>query len=293
MRRLLVIAILLLATLAQAGEFSTPDQKIRDGLVKSLASQNFMFAGPTGGTGRPTFRLIVPGDIANALTTPGPIGGTTSSTGQFTNVCVGPSPCTLDGTTGNVDVDNGLQLNDPSGGVHNTWKSVLLIDGLHNLQLGDGVTGKGEWGSGTDFESADGTGADWELTRSVLGGGNPGVSFGTVNVAPDTGIERTGVAALKVTGSVAIAGYVKGQTAAAISGGGALSTGSNSFAGTITGLAATGNVLTPGFTCANAVVAAFEDDTTAGGVKITARTTTTVTFSATLSDTADYIASCR
>jgi hypothetical protein len=78
-----------------------------------------------------------------------------------------------------------------------------------------------------------------------------------------------------------------------ISGGGALSTGSNSFSGRITGLAATSNVLTPGFTCPNAVTATFQDDTTAGGVLVTGQSATTVTFSATAADTADYTASCR
>jgi hypothetical protein len=78
-----------------------------------------------------------------------------------------------------------------------------------------------------------------------------------------------------------------------IAGGGALATGSNSFAGTVTASAATGNVITPGFTCANKVILAVSDETTAGGAKVTASTTTTATYSATASDTVDYIASCR
>src|SRR5262249_17756729 len=78
-----------------------------------------------------------------------------------------------------------------------------------------------------------------------------------------------------------------------ISGGGSLSTGSTSFVGTITAAAATGNVLTPGFTCPNVVVGVFQDDTTAGGVKVTAQNTTTITFSATVSDTVEYSVSCR
>lgn len=82
-------------------------------------------------------------------------------------------------------------------------------------------------------------------------------------------------------------------TVPTISGGGSLSTGSNSFAGRITSLAATSNVLTPGFTCANAVTCVFQDDTTVGGVKVTAQATTTETFSATASDTADYHCGCR
>lgn len=86
---------------------------------------------------------------------------------------------------------------------------------------------------------------------------------------------------------------VTGLGTAGISGGGSLSTGSNSFAGMITGTAATGNVLTPGFTCAHDVIAALQDDTTAGGAKVTAQSATTVTFSATASDTVEYITGCR
>jgi len=88
-------------------------------------------------------------------------------------------------------------------------------------------------------------------------------------------------------------GYIGSTKAASISGGGSLSTGSNSFAGRITGLAAASNVLTPSFTCPNAVTCTFQDDTTVGGVLVTAQSTTTITFSATASDTADYICSCR
>ncbi len=79
----------------------------------------------------------------------------------------------------------------------------------------------------------------------------------------------------------------------AIAGGGALATGSNGFAGRITGLAATGNILTTGYTCPNAVTCSFEDDTTLGGVKVTAQSTTTSTFSATAADVADYVCGCR
>jgi hypothetical protein len=84
-----------------------------------------------------------------------------------------------------------------------------------------------------------------------------------------------------------------GTVAARISGGGKLATGSNSFAGRITELAATGNVLMPGFTCPNAVTATFQDNTTAGGVQVTAQSATSVTFSATASDTVDYLTGCR
>jgi hypothetical protein len=88
-------------------------------------------------------------------------------------------------------------------------------------------------------------------------------------------------------------GGMSGGAFASISGGGALSTGSNSFAGTVTGAATTGNVLAPGFTCPNAVVLTLTDNTTAGGAKQTASSATTGTFSATANDSVNYLAGCR
>jgi hypothetical protein len=102
-----------------------------------------------------------------------------------------------------------------------------------------------------------------------------------------------GASNLTVVGTVNAKEHTGTTSGVSVSGGGTLSTGSNSFAGRITGLAATSNILTPGFTCPNAVTATFQDDTTAGGVLVTAQNATTVTFSATASDTADYIVSCR
>lgn len=81
--------------------------------------------------------------------------------------------------------------------------------------------------------------------------------------------------------------------APAISGGGSLSTGSSGQFGNMTALAASSNVLTPGFTCSNCVVCAFEDNVTAGGIKQTACNATTITFSATASDSGNYVCGCR
>lgn len=52
-------------------------------------------------------------------------------------------------------------------------------------------------------------------------------------------------------------------------------------------------MLTPGFTCTNGVLLILTDNTTAGGAKQTASTTTTGTFSATANDSVNYLASCR
>jgi len=78
-----------------------------------------------------------------------------------------------------------------------------------------------------------------------------------------------------------------------VSGGGALATGSNSYVGTVTSSAASGNVITPGFTCPTAVVCMLSDETTKGGANVTASNATTCTYSATASDTVDYLVSCR
>lgn len=44
------------------------------------------------------------GGASFSAAAPGAIGGTTSNTGQFTNLCSGASPCTLPGITGSVNV---------------------------------------------------------------------------------------------------------------------------------------------------------------------------------------------
>jgi hypothetical protein len=56
-------------------------------LTGTLATQtaNTVWAGPSSGSAAaPTFRAVASADIATALTTPGPIGGTTANTGAFT-----------------------------------------------------------------------------------------------------------------------------------------------------------------------------------------------------------------
>ncbi len=97
---------------------------------------------------------------------------------------------------------------------------------------------------------------------------------------------------IKADEPVVLGSAIYGNGTPSISGGGTLAAGSNQFAGHITGVAASSNVLTPGPTCPHETVCILGDETTAGGVKVTAVTTTTCTFSATASDTVDYIASC-
>jgi hypothetical protein len=95
------------------------------------------------------------------------------------------------------------------------------------------------------------------------------------------------------THDIHIGRTIVGDASVGISGGGALSGGSNSYTGSVTGLAAANNILTPGFTCPNAVVAIFQDNVTPGGILLTASSTTAVTFSATANDRAGYITGCR
>lgn len=94
-------------------------------------------------------------------------------------------------------------------------------------------------------------------------------------------------------GGLQFAAPPKGFNAPGISGGATLATGSNSFSATTTSTAATGNVFTPGFTCPNKVVCILSDETTLGGADVTASTTTTCTFAATLNDVVDIAAGCR
>jgi hypothetical protein len=86
---------------------------------------------------------------------------------------------------------------------------------------------------------------------------------------------------------------LSGNSGASISGGGSLGANSSSVFGTMTGLATTANVLTTGQTCPHNVVAIFQDNTTPGGIKVTASNATTITFSATSSDVGSYIAGCN
>lgn len=76
-----------------------------------------------------------------------------------------------------------------------------------------------------------------------------------------------------------------------VSGGGALAAGATSFSGAITGLVATGNVLTIGCTCPHALTAIMTDDN-GGQVQYTNRTATSITFNATAGHVVDYQASC-
>ena len=91
-----------------------------------------------------------------------------------------------------------------------------------------------------------------------------------------------------LAGKLAICG-----AAPAISGGGALTSGATSFMGSITNLAATGNVLTMGCSCPGSMQAVIIDIITGQGIVQTARTTNSVTFSATAAHAATYMASCN
>jgi hypothetical protein len=79
-----------------------------------------------------------------------------------------------------------------------------------------------------------------------------------------------------------------GASTPTLSGGGTLNAGSNSFAGTIGNIAATGNVLTPGFTCIHYPVMDFNDISTGAVIVLTGRNTTSVTFAGTATHEVDY-----
>jgi hypothetical protein len=76
-----------------------------------------------------------------------------------------------------------------------------------------------------------------------------------------------------------------------IGGGGVLLTGSNSYVGVITGIAATANTLLTGVTCPHNTVISLYDDN-GGVVTLTARTVSGVQFSGTAGHAVDYFASC-
>ena len=135
---------------------------------------------------------------------------------------------------------------------------------------------------------------DFELVTSspAAGTGNNALTTNNINIG------AFGVANA-ISGAVATPTQTVPQVLyapASISGGATLTTNAgipaNSLAGSFTGAQAS-NVLTPGLVCTNAVVCAFQDDTTAGGIKVTARTKTTITFSASVNDAGEYVCGCR
>jgi hypothetical protein len=96
-----------------------------------------------------------------------------------------------------------------------------------------------------------------------------------------------------VSGSPSNTGIVYGPTfigtgTPSISGGGNLAVGSNSFSGAIGNIAATSNVLSPGFTCAHYPVMTLNDITSGAVIALTARSTTSITFAGTATHEVDY-----
>jgi hypothetical protein len=104
----------------------------------------------------------------------------------------------------------------------------------------------------------------------------------TAYVLPTRNTTGDGTFAGAVSGA-----YFIGNLVPSIGGGGALTAGSNSTTGIITSIAATGNVLTPGFTCPHSVVGAITDEVSAA-ILYTARNATTVTFNGTAGHNVDY-----
>lgn len=91
------------------------------------------------------------------------------------------------------------------------------------------------------------------------------------------------------TGNSVITNFIAGAGTPTISGGGTFVTGSNSTTGDISGAAATGNVFSPGFTCAHYVIGSFMDINSRTFVAIAGRNTTSVTFGVTTAgDNVDY-----
>jgi hypothetical protein len=151
-----------------------------------------------------------------------------------------------------------IQINDPGS----SWNGYLLLS--------------------SDIESGCGTG---DYAPAVLNGHLPNIQVSDEQIAASTQYNPT------TLGNQIIPRATYSSGGASISGGGTLT--GNSMFGNITGLAATGNVLTPGFTCPIDVICSFQDNTTAGGIKVTARSATSITFSATASDSADYTCGCK
>ncbi|MGH7840223.1 MAG: hypothetical protein ACREQT_01715, partial [Candidatus Binataceae bacterium] len=132
---------------------------------------------------------------------------------------------------------------------------------------------------------------------TLLGCGDAVESYSGSGVAElyDHGQGTTAVGAMTInqTGGLS-AVTLTGAGTPAISGGGALSTGSNSLVGNITGTGASNTLTLPSSAaCPNAVVLTLTDNTTTGGAKQTAQTATSATFSTTAADNVNYSIGCR
>lgn len=106
------------------------------GLLTIAASLAFALGGGGGLTGSG-------GGSSFAPASPGAIGGTTSSTGQFTNIAVGASVPALDGTTGDASVTaafvcttNNVSCVTQQNNVSSGTVRLLELDSANNVQLG-------------------------------------------------------------------------------------------------------------------------------------------------------------
>ena len=207
-----------------------------------------------------------------------------------------PSACNIASYERGGTTNAGFQLGSPTGGAMGNGTlnlgAAFYENGINGLGIGGLTLQQFSSNEALDVGQLV-NGHDAILLQRQTDSGPSGYLIRAINKANNANEFSMDTSGNAVFSGNATANYYTGGATPGISGGGSLSTGSNSFAGRITGLAASSNVLTPGFTCPNAVTAVFEDDTTVGGVKVTAQSTTTVTFSATASDTADYIAGCR
>jgi hypothetical protein len=106
----------------------------------------------TSTSGAPAYRAIATADIATALTTPGPIGGTTASTGAFTTLTSSNTTDSTTTATGAIQTLGGLGvaksifaggiINIPAttstvGQIKQAGTSLLHSYGTQNLFLGD------------------------------------------------------------------------------------------------------------------------------------------------------------
>lgn len=152
----------------------------------NFASQtaNTFLCAPNGSAGVPTFRVIATADIATALTTPGPIGGTTASTGIFTGLTV----------NGNVSLGGDGGVTTPQrvltvfGGANTDLAPVIqwYRAGQIVFQSAVATSGKlkfGAWASNTDALITAATGMTLDSTGAVLATSFNGIT-GLASVAP-------------------------------------------------------------------------------------------------------------
>jgi hypothetical protein len=148
--------------------------------------------------------------------------------------------------------------------------------------------------SGAHYNTSGGWIADAPNAAFMAQGGGNTRFFGNTGLTAGSSYGPTEVAGITPTGLTMRTVPTICSAPASVSGGPSLNAGSNSFLGVVVGTVATGNVLTIGCNCPNALHGILLDIQGGGPVVPTARTVNSITFNVTTPPHAvTYVVSCN